>query len=192
MIFEIVKLVPFPEVQKTIHGEEARGGKIICPFHEERIPSFHIYEDGYKCFGCGMYGDSISFVSKFLNVRPIEAALIIAGEFSLLVDQSTSRQERIRNNVFKRSINTKELYHLLEEKAFHNLIKYREQVNCIVRNSWPDLDEPTIRKVHELPKVEENLRILSSGNKEERLTMLHEGEMEKWARLDISLKQIAK
>ncbi len=183
MIFEVVKLVPFPEVQKAIYGKKARGGKIICPFHEEKNPSFHIYEDGYKCFGCGLYGDSISFVSKLLNVRPIEAARIIAGEFSLPVDQSTSRQEIIQSKEVNGSINIRALYELLEEQAFLNLVEYRDKVNYVVGISWPDLDEPTIRKVHELPKVEENLRILSSGTSEERITLLREGVLKKWARL---------
>jgi hypothetical protein len=31
--------------------------KILCPKHEEKTPSCHVYPDGmYKCFGCGAYG----------------------------------------------------------------------------------------------------------------------------------------
>jgi hypothetical protein len=36
-----------------------RSRKISCPFHEDRTPSFHVYEhpeDGYYCFGCRRYG----------------------------------------------------------------------------------------------------------------------------------------
>jgi hypothetical protein len=38
-----------------------RSRKISCPFHEDRTPSFHVYErpeDGYYCFGCKAYGHS--------------------------------------------------------------------------------------------------------------------------------------
>jgi len=37
----------------------------LCPFHEEKNPSFFVFPDGYfKCFGCGAYGDKIDFVQK--------------------------------------------------------------------------------------------------------------------------------
>jgi hypothetical protein len=38
-----------------------RSRKISCPFHEDRTPSFHVYQrpqDGYYCFGCRRYGHS--------------------------------------------------------------------------------------------------------------------------------------
>ncbi|MGH7211252.1 MAG: CHC2 zinc finger domain-containing protein, partial [Acetobacteraceae bacterium] len=34
-------------------------GKACCPFHNEKTPSYYIYEDGYHCFGCGAHGDAI-------------------------------------------------------------------------------------------------------------------------------------
>jgi hypothetical protein len=38
----------------------------LCPFHEEKSPSFVIYEDQntYHCFGCGAHGDAIEFIEK--------------------------------------------------------------------------------------------------------------------------------
>ncbi|WP_026553318.1 DNA primase [Arthrobacter sp. H20] len=40
--------------------------KGLCPFHDERSPSFHIRPQlgSYHCFGCGEGGDVISFVQK--------------------------------------------------------------------------------------------------------------------------------
>ena len=35
-----------------------------CPFHHEKSPSFHVYDDGYHCFGCGAHGDAIGFVMQ--------------------------------------------------------------------------------------------------------------------------------
>ena len=34
-----------------------KGGKALCPFHEEKTASFVIHRDYYKCFGCGASGD---------------------------------------------------------------------------------------------------------------------------------------
>lgn len=38
----------------------------LCPFHQERTPSFNVNPErkGYKCFGCGAGGDAISFVME--------------------------------------------------------------------------------------------------------------------------------
>lgn len=39
----------------------------LCPFHEERTPSFFIYPNNtYYCFGCGEHGNAVDFlVNKF-------------------------------------------------------------------------------------------------------------------------------
>lgn len=38
---------------------EHKRGKMLCPIHQEKNPSFSIYDDGrrFKCFGCGAAGD---------------------------------------------------------------------------------------------------------------------------------------
>lgn len=46
----------------------------LCPFHEERTPSFTIYPDNhYFCFGCKASGDSISYYMKKMNKNFKEA-----------------------------------------------------------------------------------------------------------------------
>jgi hypothetical protein len=41
--------------------------KGLCPFHNERTPSFFVNEDTglYHCFGCGASGNSLTFVIKY-------------------------------------------------------------------------------------------------------------------------------
>jgi hypothetical protein len=52
----------------------------LCPFHEERTPSFTIYpgfENGhYKCFGCGVWGDVIDLEKHFGNHAETWTAMI--------------------------------------------------------------------------------------------------------------------
>ncbi len=49
-----------------------RGGFACCPFHNERTPSFKVYEDHFHCFGCGAHGDRISsdFGLKLFDREP--------------------------------------------------------------------------------------------------------------------------
>ena len=48
-------------VKLTRRGREHLG---LCPFHQEKTPSFNIVEDKgfYHCFGCGAHGTAIDFV----------------------------------------------------------------------------------------------------------------------------------
>ena len=63
--------------------EVDRGGFACCPFHNERNPSFKIYEDHYHCFGCGEHGDHTDFVQKLYGLTNIEAAKKISHDFGL-------------------------------------------------------------------------------------------------------------
>ena len=47
----------------------------LCPFHNEKTPSFNVNDDEgyYHCFGCGAHGDSISFIRNYENKSFMEA-----------------------------------------------------------------------------------------------------------------------
>lgn len=49
-------------VKLTRRGREYQG---LCPFHQEKSPSFNVVEEKgfYHCFGCGAHGDAISFIT---------------------------------------------------------------------------------------------------------------------------------
>ena len=56
-----------PLVEDYVRLRKAGGTyKGLCPFHQERTPSFTVSpaRGTYKCFGCGEGGDAISFVEK--------------------------------------------------------------------------------------------------------------------------------
>ena len=42
----------------------------LCPFHNEKTPSFTVSEDKgfFHCFGCGAHGDVIAFVMRVDNL----------------------------------------------------------------------------------------------------------------------------
>ena len=43
----------------------------LCPFHNEKTPSFTVYNDtqSFYCFGCGAGGDAIGFIKKIENLE---------------------------------------------------------------------------------------------------------------------------
>ncbi|HEU5223004.1 MAG TPA: DNA primase [Candidatus Lumbricidophila sp.] len=56
--------------------------KGLCPFHDERSPSFHVRPQVgyYHCFGCGESGDVYSFLQKMEHVTFSEAVERLAGK----------------------------------------------------------------------------------------------------------------
>lgn len=55
--------------------------KGLCPFHDERSPSFNVRPQAgfYHCFGCGESGDVYSFLTKMDHVSFTEAVERLAG-----------------------------------------------------------------------------------------------------------------
>ncbi|HEX3033918.1 MAG TPA: CHC2 zinc finger domain-containing protein, partial [Thermodesulfobacteriota bacterium] len=47
----------------------------LCPFHDEKTPSFHVNEEKgvFHCFGCGAGGDIFGFMMRYNNLTFSEA-----------------------------------------------------------------------------------------------------------------------
>ena len=56
--------------------------KGLCPFHDERTPSFNVrpHLGMFHCFGCGESGDVISFVQKMDHLPFTEAVEMLAAK----------------------------------------------------------------------------------------------------------------
>ncbi|GAB5468559.1 MAG: DNA primase [Rhodospirillales bacterium] len=67
-------------------GREHQG---LCPFHNEKTPSFTVNEDKgfYHCFGCGAHGDALSFVMQSEGLSFPDAVERLAGEAGMEVPQ---------------------------------------------------------------------------------------------------------
>ena len=68
--------------------------KGLCPFHDERSPSFHVRPSAgyYHCFGCGESGDVFSFMQKLDHVTFTEAVERLAASigFSLTYEEGSA------------------------------------------------------------------------------------------------------
>ncbi len=67
--------------------------KGLCPFHDERTPSFHVRPGvgRYHCFGCGESGDVIAFVQKTTGLGFAEAVEYLAGTVGIQLRYEDSR-----------------------------------------------------------------------------------------------------
>ena len=61
----------------------------LCPFHNEKSPSFYVNdaEGFYHCFGCGVNGDAISFLRESDGLEFIEAIRRLADMAGMVVPE---------------------------------------------------------------------------------------------------------
>ena len=81
-IQELQERVDIEEVISSHITLRRRGKTLVglCPFHNEKTPSFTVYPDtnSFYCFGCGAGGDVISFIRRIANLDYVEAVKTVA------------------------------------------------------------------------------------------------------------------
>lgn len=62
----------------------------LCPFHNEKSPSFHVSPSKgiFKCFGCGKGGDSVNFIMEHEKYSYPEALKYIANKYNIEVEET--------------------------------------------------------------------------------------------------------
>lgn len=111
-IFALAKSVDIVEVvQQYVRLYGPRTGHYLglCPFHgDKKLGSFKVTPNKgiFKCWGCGMEGDSIDFVSSLLNVSAREAAIRICEDHHLITPAEANelREGRSRELNVARSL----------------------------------------------------------------------------------------
>ncbi|WPS85370.1 CHC2 zinc finger domain-containing protein (plasmid) [Brevibacillus halotolerans] len=88
-VIDQVRDIPITSVLGTRMALVRKGGynKGLCPFHHDRtIGSFDANDRKkvWKCFSCGVGGDTIKFVSMFDGINYLEAAFRIALDFKVI------------------------------------------------------------------------------------------------------------
>ena len=83
--------------------------KALCPFHEEKTPSFNVSESKqfYHCFGCSASGTVIGFIMAYSNLEFVPAVEELAGRYGLEIPREAGYQPENRRHV--------ELHELLEQ-----------------------------------------------------------------------------
>lgn len=69
----------------TLRNAGGGSRKGLCPFHDEKSPSFNVRpaQGFYHCFGCGAGGDSIKFLMEHDHVTFVEAVERLAGKYGI-------------------------------------------------------------------------------------------------------------
>jgi len=85
-----------------------RGSSLIgnCPFHGEKTPSFHVSVNKgiYKCFGCGVAGDSVRFVMDHEKYTYPEALKYLANKYNIEVEETVESKEQVELNSARESL----------------------------------------------------------------------------------------
>ncbi len=70
--------------------------KGLCPFHNEKTPSFVVSEAKqiFTCFGCGASGDTIEFMQKYYNLEFSEAVEKLANECGIVIETDFKKSEK--------------------------------------------------------------------------------------------------
>lgn len=70
---------------------DLKKGKALCPFHEEKSPSFSVHEGRqiFKCFGCGEGGDAVAFVMRYDGVDFNQAVRVLARDVGVNIENTS-------------------------------------------------------------------------------------------------------
>jgi len=109
--------------------------KGLCPFHNEKSPSFHVDSDKgfYKCFGCGKAGDVITFIRETEQLSFTEAVEALGKRFGVVIEfeegSGPSREERsLRQELFD--------LHEVAADYYHQTFKLKSHTGDFMRTYW--------------------------------------------------------
>jgi DNA primase len=127
-------------VSRVVTLRKAGGSRLkgLCPFHQEKTPSFHVDADKgfYKCFGCGKAGDIITFVRDTEQLNFAEAVEALGKRFSIAIEYEEgsggpTREERsLRQELFD--------LHELAADHFHQALKANDATGDYFRRYWTE------------------------------------------------------
>ncbi len=110
-----------------------RHNKALCPFHEEKTPSFSVNPEGqyFHCFGCGVSGDVLEFLQRHEGKTFMEALSELSQQAGLSLpnltqeDRDRIKEDRAIENILTE---TAQFYHknltpeakayLIQERGF--------------------------------------------------------------------------
>ena len=127
--------------RRTRLTKAGRQWKGCCPFHNERSPSFYVYDEHFHCFGCGAHGDAFAYVMRAEGASFMEAVERLAAEAGLDVPKPTP-EARAREQ------RAKDLHGVLEaaQGSFARRLRTAEGAEALAYLKGRGLSEETIAR----------------------------------------------
>ena len=123
-------------------GREHTG---LCPFHNEKTPSFTVNDDKafYHCFGCGAHGDVIKFITETEGLSFPETVERLAGQAGLEMPEYSPEDKQ-------RSQQRKSLYDVMAAAAsyFETCLMAQTGAEGLDYLTRRGLSRATIKKFH--------------------------------------------
>ncbi len=87
----------------------------LCPFHNEKTPSFTVYPEtsSYYCFGCGAGGDVVSFIRNIENLDYVEAVKLLADRAGIKMpeDNYNDAAAELRKRIYSANREAARFFH---------------------------------------------------------------------------------
>lgn len=119
------------------HVEMKRAGAVykgLCPFHEEKTPSFIVQKGDphYHCFGCSAHGDAIRFLMEYQRLNFYDAVENLAQRFGVHLEkmESSTQESGPRKADLKATLHEAMLFYhycLLHTEEGHVALHYLYQ-----------------------------------------------------------------
>ncbi len=90
-----------------------RNFSALCPFHPEKTPSFVVSPEKqiFKCFGCGVGGNAITFVEKYENLSFYEAVKRVCELSGIEFPSEFSEEDSETDRIFEGAFQAAKFFH---------------------------------------------------------------------------------
>lgn len=145
----IIETARIEEVVGDFVTLKRRGSGLIglCPFHNERTPSFNVSPARgiFKCFGCGKGGNAVNFVMEHEHYSYPEALRYIAKKYNIAIEEEAQTPEQAAAGNERESLYNVSAY---AQKFFSEQLFGQEQGKAIGLSYFHEREftEETIRK----------------------------------------------
>lgn len=102
IIEQIREKISISEIVSQYVNLTPKGGRLwgLCPFHNEKTPSFTVQEEQgfFHCFGCGKGGSVFNFLMEIEHLNFVEAVNQLAEKAGIQLEEETPQQQHKRSH----------------------------------------------------------------------------------------------
>ena len=93
----------------------------LCPFHNEKTPSFHVSQEKqlFHCFGCGASGNLVQFVMRTENLDFVDSLKLLADRAGIIIPEDSENFSDENHELKKRILEMNKL----SARFFYNMLK---------------------------------------------------------------------